>query len=255
VLGEVDVVAAEDTRITSRLLERYGIAKRLISVHEHNERRAIEQILRLLADGKSLALTCDAGTPGISDPGALVVSAVRAAGYAVVPIPGPNAAVAALSAAGVAAPHFLFYGFLPPRPAQRRRALAQLTALPYTLVFYEAPHRLRECIGDMRSVLGGERGIVIARELTKLYESIHKCALADAAAWLAGSSERGRGEFVLILEGAAPATHVATADASRMLELLLDDLPVKQAVTLAAKLAGGRRNELYRLALALKRES
>jgi 16S rRNA (cytidine1402-2'-O)-methyltransferase len=255
VLKEVDAVAAEDTRVTARLLERYGIAKRLISVHEHNEQRAIGQVVQLLSAGKSLALACDAGTPAISDPGALVVSAVRAAGFAVIPIPGPSAAVAALSAAGLAAPHFLFYGFLPPRPAQRRRALAPLAALPYALVFYEAPHRLTDCIADMGSVLGGERGIVIARELTKLFESIHQCALADAGAWLAGDPDRGRGEFVLIVEGAARVARGAKEDARRTLELLLDDLPVRQAVTLAAKLTGGKRNELYKLALDLKRNA
>jgi 16S rRNA (cytidine1402-2'-O)-methyltransferase len=252
VLKEVDAVAAEDTRVTARLLERYGIAKRLISVHEHNEQRAIGQVVQLLSAGKSLALACDAGTPAISDPGALMVSAVRAAGFAVIPIPGPNAAVAALSTAGLAAPHFLFYGFLPPRPAQRRRALTPLAALPYTLVFYEAPHRLADCVADLGSVLGGERGIVIARELTKLFESIHQCALADAGAWLAADPDRGRGEFVLIVEGAARAARGANEDARRTLELLLDDLPVRQAVTLAAKLTGGKRNELYKLALDLK---
>ena len=253
VLREVDAVAAEDTRVTARLLERYGIGKRLISVHEHNERRAVGQILQLLSAGKSLALACDAGTPAISDPGALVVGAVRAAGFAVMPIPGPSAAVAAVSAAGLAAPHFLFYGFLPPRPAPRRRALAQLAALPYALVFYEAPHRLMDCIADLRSVLGGERRIVIARELTKLFESIHQCALADAATWLAGDPDRGRGEFVLIVDGAAPAARDADDNARRTLQLLLDHLPLKQAVTLAAKLAGGRRNDLYRMALGMKK--
>ena len=142
VLKSVDAVAAEDTRVTARLLGHYGIAKRLISVREHNERRAIKEVLALLSAGKSLALVSDAGTPGVSDPGAVVAGAAREAGYAVTPIPGPNAAVTALSAAGFEAPHFLFYGFLPSRAAERRRALARLAPLPFPLVFHEAPHRI-----------------------------------------------------------------------------------------------------------------
>ena len=255
VLKEVDAVAAEDTRVTARLLERYGIDKRLISVHEHNEKRAIKEVLGLLSAGKSLALTCDAGTPAISDPGALVVGAVREAGYAVIPIPGPNAAVAALSAAGLPAPHFLFYGFLPQRAAERRRALAPLAELPSALVFYEAPHRITACLADLRTALGGERRIVIARELTKIYETIHLCALAEAANWVAADADRSRGEFVLIVAGAQArgAREDVQREARKTLAILLDALPVRQAVSLAVKLTGGRRNELYKLALELKK--
>lgn len=254
VLKSVDAVAAEDTRVTARLLGHYGIAKRLISVHEHNEKRAIKDVLSLLEAGKSLALTSDAGTPAVSDPGALLVGAVRDAGFAVTPIPGPNAAVTALSAAGFAAPHFFFYGFLPPRAAERRRALAQLAPLLFTLVFYEAPHRVMACVADLRATLGGERRIVIARELTKLFEAIHQCALADAEAWFKGDPNRTRGEFVLIVEGADARPRREDPGAHRTLEILLDALPLKQAVNLAVKLTGGRRNELYKLALALKKE-
>ena len=252
VLKTVDAIAAEDTRVTARLLERHGIAKRLISVHEHNERTAIRGVLDLLASGKSLALACDAGTPAISDPGALLVSAARDAGFGVVPIPGPNAAITALSAAGITAAHFLFYGFLPARASERRRALAGLAALPGTLVFYEAPHRVAACVADLRAQLGGARRITLARELTKVYESIHRCTLAEAEAWLAGDPDRSRGEFVLIVEGAEPSTRAPNADGRRTLEVLLEELPVKQAVALAAKLTGGKRNELYKLALQLK---
>jgi 16S rRNA (cytidine1402-2'-O)-methyltransferase len=253
VLKEVDAVAAEDTRVTARLLERYGLAKRLISVHEHNERRAIREILDILSSGKSLAFACDAGTPAISDPGALLVAAAKDAGFAVVPIPGANAAVAALSAAGLAAPHFLFYGFLPSRAGERRRALAELTPLPYALVFYEAPHRVAACIADLRAALGGERRIAIARELTKVYESIHRCTLDEAGAWLDGDPDRSRGEFVLIVEGAGKPARRHDEDTRRTVGILLDELPVRQAVALAAKLTGGKRNELYRLALELKK--
>ena len=251
-LRGVDAVAAEDTRVTRRLLAHYGIAKRLIAVHEHNEKRAVGSILTLLRDGRSVALTCDAGTPAISDPGALLVAAARAAGFLVTPVPGPNAAIAALSASGFASSHHLFYGFLPERATARRRALAGLAELPFTLVFYEAPHRVEECVSDLRAVLGEKRRIVLARELTKLFESVHACALAEAADWLAADPVRRKGEFVLIVEGAADAP-AANDTGQRALELLLDELPLRQAVDLAARITGGRKNELYRMALAMKK--
>jgi 16S rRNA (cytidine1402-2'-O)-methyltransferase len=254
ILGSVDAVAAEDTRVTGQLLAHYGIAKRLIAVHEHNERRVVNQVLTLLAAGRSLALTCDAGTPGISDPGAVVVAAARAAGFPVTPVPGPNAAIAALSVSGITAPHFLFYGFLPAKAAARRRALASLARLPYTLVFHEAPHRVEECVADLCEVLGGERRIVLARELTKLFESVHSCTLAEAQAWLAPDPKRRKGEFVLIVGGAGPEKEGDSGFAQRALAVLLDELPLKQAVNLAAKIAGGKKNELYRMALAMQKK-
>ncbi len=254
VLKSVDAVAAEDTRVTGRLLAHYGISKRLIPVHEHNERRAEGQVLALLAAGRSLALTCDAGTPAISDPGALIVAAVRSAGFPVTPVPGPNAAIAALSASGFPAPHFLFYGFLPERAAARRRALAGLAKLPYTLVFYEAPHRITESVADLRAALGDSRRIVFARELTKLFETLHECSLADAESWLAADANQRKGEFVLIVQEAdEPADGNGGAAAQRALAVLLEALPLKQAVDLAAKIAGGRKNELYRMALGMKK--
>jgi 16S rRNA (cytidine1402-2'-O)-methyltransferase len=252
VLKSVDAVAAEDTRVTRHLLDHYGIARRLIAVHEHNEKRVAKQLIALLADGKSVALTCDAGTPAISDPGALLVAAARSAGFPVTPVPGPNAAVAALSASGITAPHFLFYGFLPGRTAARRRALASLAKLPFTLVFYEAPHRITECVADLRAALGDGRRIVFARELTKLFETLHECSLADAESWLASNANRRKGEFVLILEGADRAADVDRGSAQRALEVLLAELPLKQAVQLAAKIAGAKKNELYKRALELK---
>ena len=251
-LGSVDAVAAEDTRVTRRLLTHYGIAKRLIAVHEHNEKRAVGSILALLRDGRSVALTCDAGTPAISDPGALLVAAVRAAGFPVTPVPGPNAAIAALSVSGFTALHHLFYGFLPERAAARRRTLAGLAQLPYTLVFHEAPHRVEECVSDLRAVLGEKRRIVLARELTKLFESVHACTLAEAADWLAADPVRRKGEFVLIVEGAAGAP-AANDSGQRALEVLLGELPLRQAVNLAARITGGKKKELYRAALAMKK--
>ena len=255
VLGSVDAVAAEDTRVTGRLLAHYGIEKRLIAVHEHNERRAADEVLKLLAAGHSLALTSDAGTPAISDPGAVVVAAVREAGYPVSPVPGPNAAIAALSVSGMAAPHFLFYGFLPAKAAARRRELAQLAALPFALVFHEAPHRIEECVADLLAALGGERRIVLARELTKLFETVHECALADAPAWLAADANRRKGEFVIVVEGQTAAMEKDAGLAQRALEALLEELPLKQAVDLATKIAGSKRNELYRRALQMKENS
>ena len=255
VLKQVDAVLAEDTRVTSRLLGHFGITKQLIPVHEHNEQRASERVLALLASGKSLALACDAGTPAVSDPGALLVAAARASGYTVTPIPGPNAAVTAMSVAGFTAPHFLFYGFLPARPAARRRELAGLAGLPYTLVFHEAPHRVRACVADLESTLGGERRICIAREITKVHESIHCCALCEAGDWLAADPHRCLGEFVLIVAGAQPAARTATEEAQRTLAVLLGVLPLKAAVATAVKLTGGARNELYDLALAMKQKA
>lgn len=252
-LRSVDVVAAEDTRVTARLLARYGITRRLIPVHEHNERHALRQVLDLLSSGLSVALTCDAGTPTLSDPGALLVAAARDAGYTVTPVPGPHAAAVALSASGLAAPHYLFYGFLPARAAARRRELAALASLPYTLVFYEAPHRVEECVVDLRAVLGGERRIVLARELTKLYESLHVCALDEAEEWLAGDPVRRKGEFVLIVEGAGEAKAPSADTGRRVLEALIGELRPRKAVALAAKITGGSSKELYKLALSMKK--
>ena len=251
VLKSVDAIAAEDTRITRRLLDHYGITKRLIAVHEHNERRAVSNAISMLSAGRSLALVCDAGTPAISDPGAVLVSAVRAAGYPVTPLPGANAAVTALAASGFENPHFLFFGFLPTKAGARRRALEALAGLPYTLVFYEAPHRIAECLRDMNTALGAARRVVIARELTKAFESIEACTLAQAVSWVEADQNRRRGEFVLVVEGGS-AVAPETGEGHAVLKVLLDELPVRQAVDLAVKLTGERRNELYKLALALK---
>lgn len=253
VLRGVDAVAAEDTRVTGRLLDHHGITRRLIAVHEHNEKRAAAQILALLRAGQSIALACDAGTPAISDPGALLVAAVRAAGFPVRPVPGPNAAAAALSVSGLSAPHFLFYGFLSPRAASRRRALAELATQPFTLVFYEAPHRIAQTLADLESALGAERQIVIARELTKLFETTHACRLGEAGRWLAADPVREKGEFVLIVEGAAAGDEAPDREAARRaLSALLGELSLRQAVDLAVKITGGSRNELYDMALQLK---
>ncbi len=252
VLAQADVVAAEDTRNTAHLLSHHNIrAQRLIAVHQHNERGAADKIIAMLQAGQSVAFVSDAGTPAVSDPGALLVQAVLAAGLRVIPIPGASAAIAALSAAGLNEPHFLFYGFLPNKSAARRTVLQGLQDHPYTLVFYEAPHRIVECVADLHAVLGGERRIVLAREVTKLFETIHTCALQDAEAWLLSDSNNQRGEFVVLVSGALPQQGIS-AETERVLKLLLAELPLKQAVQLAAQISGDGRNELYELALKIK---
>ena len=199
-----------------------------------------------------MALVTDAGTPAVSDPGALLVGAVRAAGFRVIPIPGASAAIAALSASGLASPHFLFHGFLPNKSAARRAALQALADLSGTLVFYEAPHRILECVADLHAVFGGAREIVFARELTKLFENIHRCTLGTALDWLNRDPNNQRGEFVLLLSGAAPRNDDLDAQAERVLAALLSELPLKQAVGLAVQITGLNKNALYGRALALK---
>ncbi len=251
VLKQVELIAAEDTRVTGNLLKHFGIAAKLISVREHNEQAGALKIIDALRAGHPVALVTDAGTPAVSDPGARVVAAVRAAGLTVIPIPGASAAVAALSASGFNTPHFLFYGFLPAKGGERRTALQSLLALPYTLVFYEAPHRVADTVTDLATVFGGEREIVFARELTKTFEEIHACSLGEAAAWIAADTNRERGEYVLIVSGAAEQEKSAI-ETQRVLEVLLSELPVKQAAKLAAQITGEKKNQLYELALKLK---
>ena len=198
VLRAVPWIAAEDTRHSGPLLKQLGATGRLLPAHQHNEHEAAARIIDKLQAGESVALISDAGTPGISDPGARVVAAVRAAGGRVVPLPGPCAATTALSASGLNDEHFLFYGFLPSKAGQRRQAIENLRATPAALVFYEAPHRVLDTVGDLAELLGGDDGrtLVIARELTKLFESIHSGPLAEALDWLKADSNRQRGEFV-----------------------------------------------------------
>ena len=252
VLAAVDAVAAEDTRRTQQLLSHYTIRARLIPVHEHNERVAAGKIVELLADGSSVAYVTDAGTPAISDPGAVLVTRVRDAGLRVIPIPGPSALTAALSVAGLSAPQFLFYGFLPSKAGARRTALSSLSAFPHTLVFFEAPHRLHQTLEDMARVFGPDRVIMLAREITKVFESFHHCRLAEARIWLSEDANRVRGEFVLIVGGNVAALAEPSA-AQRTLEILLRELPLKQAVHLAAAITGTKKNVLYERALEVKR--
>ncbi|MSP86004.1 MAG: 16S rRNA (cytidine(1402)-2'-O)-methyltransferase [Methylotenera sp.] len=255
-LKTVDSIAAEDTRHTSGLLSHFGISKKLIAVHEHNEHQSAEKLLLQLKEGKNIALVTDAGTPGISDPGAVVVDCVRKAGLKVVPIPGASAVIAALSASGITQNGFLFHGFLPASGASRRKALDSLKTQAVTLVFYEAPHRIIESIVDMANVLGATRRITIAREITKTFETMHSCALEDAVTWLKADTNQQRGEFVLLIE-AAPVKDVEeiSEHTIRILKLLLAELPLKQAVMLATEITSEKKNVLYEFALQLKQQS
>ena len=251
VLRQVGWIACEDTRHSAPLLRHFGIEARLLAAHEHNEESAAQQIISRLNAGESVALISDAGTPAVSDPGARIVARVREAGYRIVPLPGPCAAITALSASGLTEPHFLFYGFLPAKAKQREDALRELAALPYTLVFYEAPHRVVDTVDALLAILGPARTLVLARELTKLFETIHACPLGEAPEWLREDTNRQRGEFVLMVSGAPPS--VDEGDAERVLQLLLDEgLPVKQAARLAHGITGVAKNTLYDLALRLK---
>lgn len=253
ILRSVDAIAAEDTRHTAHLLTHFAIQKKLIAVHEHNERKAAAGLIARLQSGESVALVTDAGTPGISDPGAVLVDAVRMAGLTVVPVPGASAVAAALSAAGIVTPGFYFYGFLPASGASRRRELETLKAQTVTLAFYEAPHRIIASIKDMAEVLGGERRLTLARELTKTFETFYRCSLAEAATWLQEDANHQRGEFVLLVEP-APITSDQTLgeESLRILELLLAELPLKQAVKLATEITREKKNALYQLALELQ---
>ena len=252
-LKTVDVIAAEDTRHSAGLLSHFGIIKKLIAVHEHNERQAAEKLLTQLNAGENIALVTDAGTPGISDPGALVVDIVRKAGVKVIPIPGASAVVAALSASGITQNGFLFHGFLPASGAARRKVLESLKTQTVTLAFYEAPHRIVESIIDMTTMLGGERRITFARELTKTFETIYSCLLDQAENWLKNDINQQRGEFVLLVESEAVKPAEAFSEETvRILKLLLADLPLTQAVKLAAEITKVKKNDLYELALTFK---
>ena len=254
VLAIADAVACEDTRNTSQLLQRYGLSKQLLATHEHNEREAAAKIIERLQAGQRVALVSDAGTPAISDPGARVVDAVRAAGFQVIALPGASAAVTALSASGLTDARFHFVGFLPAKTRQRETALQELVTLQAALVFYEAPHRIVETVQSMLQVFGPTRQVVLARELTKLFEHIHRCPLGEAVAWLEQDANRQRGEFVVLLEGAQPVEG-EDAEGERVLRILLEELPVKQAAALAAQITGQKKNALYERALQIRQDA
>jgi len=253
ILKAVDVVAVENIQNSKHLLAAHGISTQLMSLHQHNEISATNKILTLLNEGQSVALITDAGTPAISDPGALLVQQVRAKAYPVIPIPGANAAICALSAAGVMHPHFFFFGFLSAKPVARKRELLQFKSQEYPIIFYEAPHRIIECVEDMIEIIGADRTLIVARELTKLFETIHIGSLIETLDWLKSDSNQQKGEFVLILSGAEKLDKpLVSESAQTTLNYLLAELPLKQAVKLATAITGENKNALYQLALQLK---
>ncbi|SFE54877.1 16S rRNA (cytidine(1402)-2'-O)-methyltransferase [Nitrosomonas sp. Nm166] len=253
ILAKVDVVAAEHIQNSRHLLAAHAIAAKLISLHQHNETTVTNKVLALLDAGKSVAVVTDAGTPGISDPGAILAKRVREQGFPVIPIPGANAAICAMSAAGIMDPHFFFYGFLPTKTGLRKRELTALRSQQCTLIFYEAPHRILECIADMLEIFGPKRQLTIARELTKLFETIHVGTLEESLLWLQADANQQKGEFVLLLSGSETLDKSELSEQARhTLICLLAELPLKQAVKLTAAITGENKNTLYQLALDLK---
>ena len=252
-LRAAGTVAAEDTRHSGALLAHFGIRARLLSLHEHNEEARVSALVQRLAAGESVALVSDAGTPLVSDPGYRLVTAVRAAGFRVSPIPGPCAAIAALSVAGLPTDRFVFEGFLPARSAARRERLAGLADESRTIVFYESAHRIAASLVDMGAVLGVAREAVVARELTKLHEEVRDGTLEALAVWAADDENARRGEIVVVVRGAPePERGGLDVQARRVLEVLLAELPVKQAARLAADITGEAKNALYEEALRLR---
>ncbi len=251
VLQQADWVAAEDTRHSGRLLAHFNIDTPLLPYHDHSDAKQASRILDLLAGGADIALISDAGTPLISDPGYRLVRAARQAGVEIVPVPGPCAAIVALSAAGLPSDRFTFEGFPPAKPGQRRKLLEALTSEPRTLIFYEAPHRVLATLEDMAVIFGREREAVLARELTKTHETVIQATLAELVEMVRADANQQRGEIVLVVRG-ADADGADDTEQRRVLELLMAELPVKQAAALAAKITGGSKNQLYQLALTLK---
>lgn len=249
-LRAVDMIAAEDTRHSQHLLNHLGVATRSQAYHEHNEDRLTPQLISQLQQGQSIALISDAGTPLVSDPGYRLVEQAHAHGIRVVPLPGPCAAIAALAAAGLATDRFVFEGFPPAKQQARQNYLQTLKHESRTLVFYVSCHRILETLTDLRDIFGAARAVTLARELTKTFETIRKTTLAELCDWVEADSNQRKGEIVLVVAGAGETVDDAAAE--RMLEVLLAELPVKQAAGIAAKLTGGNKNDLYRAALKIK---
>jgi 16S rRNA (cytidine1402-2'-O)-methyltransferase len=253
VLQTVDAIAAEDTRHSKFLLQHYAIKTPVFSLHEHNESERVAAILERLTKGESIALISDAGTPLISDPGYVLVKEVKSKGITVIPVPGACAAIAALSAAGLATDKFVFEGFLPSKTKQRKDSLKALSNESRTMIFYESPHRILDLLTDMQEVFGNDRLVVMARELTKLFETIRSGCLSDLVPWVKSDENQQRGEIVVLLEGIKQeVAEEALGEVKKILPILLESLPVKQAVEITAKITGQRKNEIYDLALKLK---
>jgi 16S rRNA (cytidine1402-2'-O)-methyltransferase len=252
-LASVDLIACEDTRTSRTLLARHTISTRTVALHQHNERAASAALLEWLRAGKDVAIVTDAGTPGLSDPGAWLVAAAHAAGIRVIPVPGPSAATAALSASGFVAGPWLFAGFLPASASARRKALDEFD-LPWPIVFFEAPHRIRATVEALAARFGDDRELVIARELTKKFEEVARMPLAEGPAWLLAQPHRQQGEFVLVLGPDSAPRAPDRAEGERILGILLKELPASDAARLAARISGVPRSVLYQIALGKKVE-
>lgn len=251
ILRRVDYIAAEDTRHSRKLLDHFGINTPMISLHAHNESERSEILLKRLQENKTIALISDAGTPLISDPGYLLVKKARSNKIPVIPIPGPCALIAALSASGLDSHRFVFEGFLSEKSSARQKKLKDLLYETRTLVFYEAPHRILDLIEDMLSVFGPKRTVVLARELTKIFETIYEDKLEQLKTWLNADENRQRGEFVILVEGNKELFTQSDLKIQEILEVLLKELPIKQAASLAAKITHEKKNKLYAKALTL----
>ncbi len=249
ILQQVDIIAAEDTRHTGRLLSHFGITTRTFALHDHNEQQKADMLIEKLASGQSIALVSDAGTPLISDPGYHLVTRCRQAGVKVVPLPGPCAVITALSASGLPSDRFSFEGFLPPKSKGRRDKFTEIAADPRTLIFYESPHRIMDTLDDMLSVLGEARQVVLARELTKTYETIHGAPLGELIEWLKEDSNRIRGEMVLLIAGHRAEKEDLPLEATKAVFLLAKELPLKKAAAIAAELYSVKKNALYKWGL------
>ena len=245
VLAQVDLICAEDTRHTRHMLNAIGLEKSMLALHDHNEADRVQQILVQLQAGKCLALVSDAGTPLISDPGYRLVRELRAAGVEISPIPGPCAAIAALSVAGIASDRFSFEGFLPQKASARRERLQTLASEPRTMVFYESSHRIEECLADMQTAFGAEREAVLAREMTKLFETILDGNLHAIAEKVSADPNQRRGEFVLIVAGAPEDENAALREGRRLYAKLVEVMKPSQAAKIAADLSGAPRKALY----------
>ncbi|MCP3679234.1 MAG: 16S rRNA (cytidine(1402)-2'-O)-methyltransferase [Gammaproteobacteria bacterium] len=253
-LQQVDLIAAEDTRHSKKLLHSFAITTPMIALHDHNEAAASEKLIEQLQNGQSIALISDAGTPLISDPGYTLVSRAHQVGIPVSPLPGPCAAITALSASGLPSDRFLFIGFLPARHEARQKQLSALKSVNATLIFYESRHRIVDCLNDMATILGQQRLAFIGRELTKQFETVRQAPLAKLCDWLQQDNNQQRGEFVVIVAGAdKQPTELDKARNLAILQPLLAELPLSQAVRLAAKISGCHKNRLYDLAITLKK--
>ena len=252
VLTQVDVIACEDTRHTKKLLSAFSINNKTLSLHDHNERQRQEQVATMLKEGKSIALVSDAGTPLISDPGFHLVRHCRSLGLKVSPIPGACAAISALSVAGLPTDRFSFEGFLPSKSGARQATLQALANEPRTMVFYDAPRRAIDTVKDIVTTLGGERYIVIARELTKTFETIHSDSAENLLNWLEQDANQLKGEMVLIIEGYQAAENEISAEVINTLKLLLAEMKPKKACAITAEIHGVKKNALYEVALSLK---